>query len=231
MKTLLVLKATAGLRLLPEHQANALLMEVRKVFSASPFLVPENSVSILNGTDEGVLAWITVNFLTAQQNRTFRSHCFPAAMDADWTFDGVTYRYTGPSDGLEGFDVCYTEVRRILQRKIHLIKEIQDIRFYAFSYYYDRAVDTSLIEYEDGGELAVRDFALKAQEVCDHMDGVTWQSPFLCMDLTYITALLRHGFGFREDTTLQLAKKVRGVETGWALGAIFRELQALEHRG
>ncbi|KAG8534610.1 hypothetical protein GDO81_019014, partial [Engystomops pustulosus] len=51
-KTPLVLKATAGLRLLPEHQAEALLSEVRKVFRLSPFLVSEDSVSILDGTDE-----------------------------------------------------------------------------------------------------------------------------------------------------------------------------------
>lgn len=305
-ETPLVLKATAGLRLLPEHQAEALLSEVRKVFSSSPFLVPENSVSIMDGTDEGILAWITVNFLTgrlqgdhsvgtldlgggstqitflplakatldqtpgdfltsfelfnstyrlythsylglglkaarlavlgasvsaAQQRRTFRSHCFPAALDAEWTFAGVTYRYAGESDGLVGFDACYSEVLHILQGRFHQVDEIRDSRFYAFSYYYDRALDTSLIEHEDGGELAVRDFALKAREVCDHMERFASQSPFLCMDLSYITALLREGFGFEEDTTLQLTKKVRDVETSWALGAIFRVLQSLVHSG
>ncbi|XP_040268273.1 ectonucleoside triphosphate diphosphohydrolase 5 isoform X3 [Bufo bufo] len=304
--TPLVLKATAGLRLLPEHQAEALLLEVRKVFSSSPFLVPENSVSIMEGTDEGVLAWITVNFLTgrlhgdrsvgtldlgggstqitflplakatldqspgafltsielfnstyrlytrsylglglkaarlavlgasvsaAQEKQIFRSPCFPAALDAEWTFAGVTYRYAGQADGLVGFDACYSEVLHILQGNVHQVDEMRDGRFYAFSYYYDRAVDTNLIEHEDGGALAVRDFALKAREVCDHMDRFASQSPFLCMDLTYITALLRDGFGFEEDTTLQLTKKVRDVETGWALGAIFLELQPLVHSG
>ncbi|KAM3919474.1 nucleoside diphosphate phosphatase ENTPD5 [Leptodactylus fuscus] len=304
-KTPLILKATAGLRLLPEHQAEALLLEVRKVFSSSPFLVPENSVSILDGTDEGIFAWITVNFLTgrlhgdhsvgtldlgggstqitflpldkatldqtppdfltsfelfnstyrlythsylglglkaarvavlgasesaAQQKQTFRSHCFPPALDGEWTFAGVTYRYAGWTDGRAGFDACYSEVLHILQGKFHSVDELRDGHFYAFSYYYDRAVDTNLIEYEDGGQLAVRDFSLKAQEVCDHMDRFSSQSPFLCMDLTYITALLR-GFGFEEDTTLQLAKKVRDIETSWTLGAIFRELQSLVHSG
>ncbi|XP_069806951.1 nucleoside diphosphate phosphatase ENTPD5 isoform X2 [Dendropsophus ebraccatus] len=299
-KTPLLLKATAGLRLLPEHQAEALLVEVRKVFRASPFLVLENSVSILDGSDEGVLAWITVNYLTgrlhgdrsvgildlgggstqitflplnkatldqtpdnflstfelfnssyrlythsylglglkvarlavlgasaAPQIQIFQSHCFPPTLEAEWTFAGKTYRYTGKSDGRAGFEGCYSEVQLFLRGKFHQVEEMREIRFYAFSYYYDRAVDTSLIESEDGGELAVKDFALKAQEVCDHMDRFSSQSPFLCMDLSYITALLREGFGFDEDTTLQLAKKIRDVETGWALGAIFLELQAL----
>lgn len=65
-KTPLILKATAGFRLLPVHQAESLLSEVRKVFNSSPFLVPENSVTILDGTDEGILAWISVNFLTGR---------------------------------------------------------------------------------------------------------------------------------------------------------------------
>nr|XP_055177434.1 ectonucleoside triphosphate diphosphohydrolase 6 isoform X2 [Nyctereutes procyonoides] len=62
--TPLVLKATAGLRLLPGEKAQKLLQKVKEVFKASPFLVGEDCVSIMNGTDEGVSAWITVNFLT-----------------------------------------------------------------------------------------------------------------------------------------------------------------------
>lgn len=62
--TPLVLKATAGLRLLPGEKAQKLLRKVKEVFEASPFLVGDDCVSIMNGTDEGVSAWITVNFLT-----------------------------------------------------------------------------------------------------------------------------------------------------------------------
>ncbi|XP_009435230.1 ectonucleoside triphosphate diphosphohydrolase 6 isoform X15 [Pan paniscus] len=38
--------------------------KVKEVFKASPFLVGDDCVSIMNGTDEGVSAWITINFLT-----------------------------------------------------------------------------------------------------------------------------------------------------------------------
>ncbi|XP_042316253.1 ectonucleoside triphosphate diphosphohydrolase 5-like [Sceloporus undulatus] len=90
-----------------------------------------------------------------------------------------------------------------------------------------RAVDSDLIEYEKGGVLQVKDFERKAKEVCDNLDSYSSASPFLCMDLSYITALLKEGFGFGESTILQLAKKVNNIETSWALGATFHLLQSL----
>ncbi|XP_013365653.1 PREDICTED: ectonucleoside triphosphate diphosphohydrolase 6-like isoform X2 [Chinchilla lanigera] len=71
--TPLVLKATAGLRLLPGEKAQKLLQKVKEVFKASPFLVGDDCVSIMNGTDEGVSAWITVNFLTGSLRGPGRS--------------------------------------------------------------------------------------------------------------------------------------------------------------
>uniref|UniRef100_A0A2K6G618 nucleoside diphosphate phosphatase n=1 Tax=Propithecus coquereli TaxID=379532 RepID=A0A2K6G618_PROCO len=71
--TPLVLKATAGLRLLPGEKAQKLLQKVKEVFKASPFLVGDDCVSIMNGTDEGVSAWITVNFLTGSLKAPGRS--------------------------------------------------------------------------------------------------------------------------------------------------------------
>ncbi|XP_027757515.1 ectonucleoside triphosphate diphosphohydrolase 6 isoform X2 [Empidonax traillii] len=64
--TPLVLKATAGLRLLPGEKAQKLLDKVKEIFQASPFFVRDDCVSIMNGTDEGISAWITINFLTGR---------------------------------------------------------------------------------------------------------------------------------------------------------------------
>ncbi|XP_062973929.1 nucleoside diphosphate phosphatase ENTPD5 isoform X2 [Elgaria multicarinata webbii] len=302
-KTPVVLKATAGLRLLAEHKAQALLSQVKVVFEESPFLVPNNSVSIMDGSYEGILAWITVNFLTGQlygrnqqtvgtldlggastqitflpqledtleqtpvdfltsfqmfnstfklythsylgfglkaarlatlgalemevDGQTFRSSCLPKQLEAEWHFGGVRYQYGGNKEGETGFEPCYSEVLKVVQGKLHQPDEIRRSSFYAFSYYYDRAVETDLIDYEKGGVLEVRDFKRKAKEVCDNLDSYSSASPFLCMDLSYITALLKEGFGFGDRTILQLAKKVNNVETSWALGATFHLLQSL----
>ena len=84
-----------------------------------------------------------------------------------------------------------------------------------------------ILDYEKGGVLKVEDFERKAREVCDNLGSFSSGSPFLCMDLTYITALLKDGFGFADGTLLQLTKKVNNIETGWALGATFHLLQSL----
>ncbi|XP_040268276.1 ectonucleoside triphosphate diphosphohydrolase 5 isoform X6 [Bufo bufo] len=236
--TPLVLKATAGLRLLPEHQAEALLLEVRKVFSSSPFLVPENSVSIMEGTDEGVLAWITVNFLTGRLHGdrsvgtldlgggstqiTFLPLAkatldqSPGAFLTSIELFNSTYRlYTRSYLGLG------LKAARLAVLGASAAQEKQIFRSPCFPAALDAEWTFAGVTYRYAGQA----------DVCDHMDRFASQSPFLCMDLTYITALLRDGFGFEEDTTLQLTKKVRDVETGWALGAIFLELQPLVHSG
>ncbi|XP_035235145.1 ectonucleoside triphosphate diphosphohydrolase 5 isoform X1 [Anguilla anguilla] len=298
-KTPVVLKATAGLRLLPAEKAKALLDEVKEVFNESPFLVPNNSVSLMNGKNEGVLAWVTVNFLTghlysntkrtvgildlgggstqitflpkskktitsapptyiARMNmfngtyelythsylgnglvaarlatlgalgadgldwKVFTSSCLPKKFREDWTFGGLTYKVSGIPDGYAGYKLCYYEVMRVVKGIVHQPFEVKGSSiFYAFSYYYDRAVESGLIDGNRGGVVEVRDFKKRAKEVCNKMTKYRPISPFLCMDMTYITCLLKEGFGFKDSTVLQLAKKVNNVETSWALGATF----------
>lgn len=43
--------------------------------------------------------------------------------------------------------------------------------------------------------------------VCDNLENFTSGSPFLCMDLAYITALLKDGFGFSSSTVLQVRER------------------------
>ncbi|KAM3595054.1 uncharacterized protein V6R79_017695 [Siganus canaliculatus] len=299
VRTPVVLKATAGLRLLPQDKADALLKEVREVFHESPFFVPDNSVSIMNGANEGVLAWVTVNFLTghlySNTKRTvgildlgggstqitflpkskktiqtapssyisafdlfnhtyqlythsylgnglyaarlatlgalgadgldwkvFTSSCLPKKFREDVTFGGTTYKVSGIPDGYAGYKLCYHEVMKVIKGIVHQPYEVKGSSvFYAFSYYFDRAVESGLIDGSRGGALEVRDFKKRAKEVCNKMAKYRAISPFLCMDMTYITCLLKEGFGFKDSTVLQLAKKVNNVETSWALGATF----------
>lgn len=62
-QTVLILRATAGLRLLPAAKANKLLDTIRELFKKVPFQTREDSVEIMDGTDEGIFSWFTVNYL------------------------------------------------------------------------------------------------------------------------------------------------------------------------
>ncbi|TNM95113.1 hypothetical protein fugu_017872 [Takifugu bimaculatus] len=300
-RTPVLLRATAGLRLLPAGKAQALLHQVQHVFDESPFFVPDNSVSIMNGTKEGILAWISMNFLTGHLRketkstvgildlgggstqitflpklkvrwsvqifrdqlrssasakinsliegeavqgsitpvsltaglewRVFRSSCLPKKFRGEWSFGGLTYQVSGDPDGYTGYKTCYQEVLKAVKGIIHQPFELENNTvFYAFSYYYDVAVDAGLIGDVHGGRLQVRDFKKKAKEVCSKTTKRPPAFPFLCMDMTYITCLLKDGFGFKESTVLQLSKKVNNVESSWALGAILDHLYNLNIR-
>lgn len=56
--TPLALKATAGLRLLGAAQSEEILEKIREVFAQSGFDVNQNSVEIMDGTDEGIFSWL-----------------------------------------------------------------------------------------------------------------------------------------------------------------------------
>lgn len=63
--TPVAVKATAGLRLLGKEKSDAILAEVRRHLEKDfPFAVVDgDGISIMEGKDEGVYAWITTNYL------------------------------------------------------------------------------------------------------------------------------------------------------------------------
>ncbi|OWB83825.1 hypothetical protein B5S33_g2459 [[Candida] boidinii] len=63
--TPVAVKATAGLRLLGKEKSDAILAEVRNHLENDyPFpVVANDGISIMEGSDEGVYAWITTNYL------------------------------------------------------------------------------------------------------------------------------------------------------------------------
>lgn len=61
--TPLIIRATAGLRLLPVEKAKALIAHVADAISKLGYHVSGNSVDIMDGSDEGIFIWYTVNLL------------------------------------------------------------------------------------------------------------------------------------------------------------------------
>ncbi|NWW95801.1 ENTP6 diphosphohydrolase, partial [Rhynochetos jubatus] len=305
--TPLVLKATAGLRLLPGEKAQKLLDKVKGIFQASPFFVRDNCVSIMNGTDEAstmafsLLSHVSgslddpqkrsvgmldlgggstqITFLPRAEaalqmspashttsfqmfNNTYKlysysylglglmsarlailggvegkplgegeelvSPCLPPGFKSEWQHAEIVYKIKGRKAGEPLYESCSNKVAKMLYNKVHKAEEVKDLDFYAFSYYYDRAAEVGLIDNEKGGSLAVGDFEIAAKYVCRTMEISPGSSPFLCMDLTYITFLLQE-LGFPKSQVFKLARKIDNVETSWALGATFHYIDSL-HR-
>lgn len=64
LKTPVVLRATAGLRMTGPEVANEILNQVRQSLKTSGFRFDDDSwASILDGNEEGIYSWMTVNYL------------------------------------------------------------------------------------------------------------------------------------------------------------------------
>ncbi|KAI2654282.1 Ectonucleoside triphosphate diphosphohydrolase 6 [Labeo rohita] len=273
-----MLRATAGLRLLPGEKATILLDKVKEVFSESLFLYRPDSVSIMDGTDEGglhgtetptvgmldlgggstqitfalqeekTIQTLPIDYVTSFQmfniSHALYSHsylglglmsarlavlggieaqplagpqelvspCLAPDYSGQWEHAEVLYTVKGQKAGEPIYETCLTKVEKMIYKRVKKIEGVKDMDFYAFSYYYDKAVDLGLI-------------------VCNNMSaGGIKESPFLCLDLTYISVLLQE-LDFPPDKELKLARRINNVETSWALGATFHCIESLRKHG
>ncbi|KAM9803769.1 LOW QUALITY PROTEIN: ectonucleoside triphosphate diphosphohydrolase 6 [Neosynchiropus ocellatus] len=326
--TPVALKATAGLRLLPGDKAAGLLDTVRTVFQASPFLTTSDCVSVMDGADEGISAWITVNFLTGglqhsgsptvgmldlgggstqitfrpQDERTIQSSpvdfitafqvfnkthslythsylglglmsarlailggveapplggssqlvspCLAPEYSGVWQHDDITYSVKGQKAGTgprcesrsgpgqrsslrcagdSMLAACRARVEQLLYRKVDKVLAVEDVDFYAFSFYYDRAVDLGAIEAQSAGVVTAAQYSDAAERVCADSYSGPSHGPFLCLDLLYISVLLQE-LGFPPHKQLKLARTIGRTETSWPLGATLHYLELLKSR-
>lgn len=68
-RTLTALRATAGLRLLSAATSEAILAEVRVFLRKQGLSVTDDAVQIMDGTEEGILSWLTLNFMHSLLSR------------------------------------------------------------------------------------------------------------------------------------------------------------------
>ena len=110
-----------------------------------------------------------------------------------WKFEERHYHITGGKRD-NSFKECYHLAKQLVSNVIHKPDEIKSRQIYAMSYYYDRAVDAKLIKDEEKmGVVKVGDYFKTAEKVCNSATRSHEQSAFLCLDLTYISALLHDG--------------------------------------
>ncbi|KAK1905589.1 Ectonucleoside triphosphate diphosphohydrolase 6 [Dissostichus eleginoides] len=158
-------------------------------------------------------------------SRELVTPCLSPGSEVRWEHADVVYTVSGQESEGSVLEACRLRVHRLLVGKV-LKVEADDIDFYAFSFYYDRAAELGLIEEETGGSVRVSDYSEAAERVCRGWGASSGSSPFLCLDLLYISTLLQE-LGFPPHKTLKLARTIHQVETSWALGATFHYIESL----
>ncbi|XP_067681163.1 ectonucleoside triphosphate diphosphohydrolase 5-like [Haliotis asinina] len=306
-QTPIVLKATAGLRLLPNGAADNLLKEVSDLFRRTMFHQVEHGVEILGGSEEGIFSWVTVNYLegafhkngemvaaldlgggstqitfvpkqketiesvpdsyltrtnlfnrnyrlythsylglglmsarfrvlggtededdgASSSSDTLRSACLPPDHQFSWVHHGGRkFNVRGLAYAESGYSQCYAAIHPLVTSLVTPVPELSQQIIYAFSYFFDRAVDSNLIDEVSGGSVLVEDFQEAGEQACGNPDK---DDPFLCMDLTYIYSLLKDGYGLDLKSSIHVLKQIKKIEVSWTLGAAFQVLTSLGH--
>lgn len=78
-----------------------------------------------------------------------------------------------------------------------------------FCFAYPKSIFRKIVHLPVGCKLELH--SSLSLSVCNNLEKFTSGSPFLCMDLSYITALLKDGFGFADSTVLQVRENHRTV--------------------
>ncbi|GAA6017068.1 hypothetical protein JCM10207_001475 [Rhodosporidiobolus poonsookiae] len=127
--TPLAVKATAGLRLLPGQQSTDILNEIERWLNEEwPFVVAKDGVVVMDGRDEGVYAWITINFLLGLIGPNVPASAGSAAiMDLGGAstqivfepiFDPVSKSQLAPGDHV--YDLDFAGAPHVLYQHSHL---------------------------------------------------------------------------------------------------------------
>ncbi|KAF9966309.1 Guanosine-diphosphatase [Mortierella alpina] len=109
---------------------------------------------------------------------------------------------------------------------------------YAFSFFFDLTAPFRLGAATPSQEMTLEELEQLAGRVCigdengfqefhDSAEAMKElrKSPDLCMDLSYIFGLLEYGYGVPKERKIKLAKKLKGYETGWFVGASIAVLE------
>ncbi|GAA5914833.1 guanosine diphosphatase [Sporobolomyces salmoneus] len=160
--TPIAVKATAGLRLLGQKQSQEILDEVERWLKEEwPFSVVKDGVVVMDGRDEGVYAWITINFLLGLIGPNQPASAGSAAvMDLGGAstqivfepiFDPTSHSSLAPGDHV--YDLDFAGEDHVLYQHSHLGYGLMQARravnnLVAFSYIWSSGPKGTPIDYD-----------------------------------------------------------------------------------
>nr|CAD2191616.1 unnamed protein product [Meloidogyne enterolobii] len=175
-KTPITFRATAGVRLLNDKEAEGLLSHIETEIMSSGLLVDDDAVGMLSGTDEGVFGWFTLNFLLQKLDNVLNGSGKAAtALDLGGGSTQVTFI---PSD----FNTAMRGLHR--QKYSHRLKIFEkELRLYTHSYLGNGLVASRLgiaklssPDWSPGGAPALKTHCLPKKFILDDFDyaGNVW---------------------------------------------------------
>lgn len=144
----------------------------------------------------------------------------PIVENADWKYANKVHKVRGHLNPNGKAEVDYDACRKVVREKtLSKVKPkpltLQDQPISAFSYFFERALETGMIQDQYVGQVKVGDYTNMTKVVCAQANV---DQKFMCTDLMYISVLLEEGYGLSPEKSIQLFKKVDGHEISWALG-------------
>ncbi|GAA93896.1 uncharacterized protein L969DRAFT_70134 [Mixia osmundae IAM 14324] len=158
--TPIAVKATAGLRLLGTSESQAILTEVERWLRKSyPFHVVDDGVVIMDGRDEGVYAWITINYLLGLVGPAAKATSTAAVMDLGGASTQIVFEPHMRSDkklspGDHVYDLKFSSEDHVLYQHSHLGYGLMQARrsvhnLIAFTYVWQSAPKGKSLAWED----------------------------------------------------------------------------------
>lgn len=130
---------------------------------------------------------------------TIKSACFKILSNRTYTWIHdqnifhITYDHQNSPEN--AWEICLRDVQKFIDiSNIDKPEELNNRQIFAIGYFYDRMKNIKVIRNESG-RVKVSDFFLYSENICNGIIKMKRQSPFLCLDLTYISAYLHYGLG------------------------------------
>ncbi|KAH0547549.1 Guanosine-diphosphatase [Glutinoglossum americanum] len=172
-----------------------------------------------------------------------QSRTVEVKLDADHPLgEAVNVKMVGPAEGsLTSAALCRSIAEKILRKEKHcelhpcsfngvhqpsLDKTFSREDVFIFSYFYDRTQPLGMPE-----SFTIKELKDLTEKVCDgerswdtfsSVEGALEElkgRPEWCLDLNFMMALLHTGYEMPIDREVKIAKKIKGNELGWCLGA------------
>ncbi|XP_026808967.1 ectonucleoside triphosphate diphosphohydrolase 5-like [Rhopalosiphum maidis] len=225
-RTPLLLKATAGLRLLNEKDRDEIINQAKDIFNeySKVFQVDENSVAIMDGDDEGLFAWFTVNYLLDNlqdfestetildlgggslqvtyylPNYNLHHFFYNTKYVIERIITGKRRHFYNQSGAnlsthsIENYNKCWAAIQPIVVKTVGELKDKSINSVIAISFFYDVAYNAQLIQ-KTGQNIRIERFDEAAK-----------------------------GLGITKDSIISLDKFIGDIELSWALGAAYEHL-------